>query len=161
VHERIVKAFVTAFRATELTKNQREFHVPATLAIDIVNRVHSARRDGQAIRPANEIRKVVQKVLHKRPFQSWREIEYGFSLIGCKDLGKALRNAHSISPQDLESLKEQLNKVVARRNQIVHEGDLPRHQRGGQVYVQEIRRLWVQESLDFLIELAGRLEAVT
>jgi hypothetical protein len=68
---------------------------------------------------------------------------------------------HSLSPQDLESLKEQLNKVVARRNQIVHEGDLPRHQRGGQVYVQEIRRLWVQESLDFLNDFAGKLEAVT
>lgn len=161
VHERIIKTFVTAFRATELTKNQREFQVPATLAIDIVNRVHGARRDGLAIRPANEIRKAVQQVLHKRPFQSWREIEYGFSLIGCKDLGRALRTAHSLSSQDLESLKEQLNKIVARRNQIVHEGDLPRHQRGGQVYVQEIRRVWVQESLDFLADFAGKLEAVT
>lgn len=161
VHERIVKAFVTAFRATELTKNQREFQVPATLAIDIVNRVHSARRNGQAIRPANEIRKVVQEVLHKRPFQSWREIEYGFSLIGFKDLGKSLKAAHTLSSQDLEALKEQLNRIVARRNQIVHEGDLPRHQRGGQVYVQEIRRLWVQESLDFLSGFANKLEGVT
>lgn len=160
VHERIVKKFVAAFREAELTKNQREFQVPATLAIDIVSRVHGARRNGQTIRPANEIRKAVQQVLHKRPFQSWREIEYGFSLIGCKDLGKALKTAHTLSPQDLELLKEQLNKIVARRNQIVHEGDLPRHQRGGQVYVQEIRRLWVQESLDFLNEFARKLEAV-
>lgn len=161
VHERIVKVFVTAFRATELTKNQREFQVPATLAIDIVNRVHSARRAGQDVRPANEIRKVVQRVLHKRPFQSWREIEYGFSLIGCKDIGKSLRTTHNLSTADLEAIQDQHNKIVARRNQIVHEGDLPRHQRGGQVYVQEIRRRWVQESLDFLDEFARKLEAVT
>jgi hypothetical protein len=161
VHERIVKAFVAAFRATQLTKNQREFQVPATLAIDIVNRVHGARRAGEAIRPANEIRKVVQETLHKRPFQSWREIEYGFSLIGCKDLGKAIRDAHTLSPQDLDAIKEQLNKIVSRRNRIVHEGDLPRHQRGGQVYVQEIRRQWVQDSLDFLSVFANRLEAIT
>lgn len=161
VHERIVKVFVAAFRATELTKNQRDFQVPATLAIDIVNRVHSARRAGQAVRPANEIRKVVQEVLHKRPFQSWREIEYGFSLIGYKDIGKSLKTAHNMSTADLEAIKEQHNKIVARRNQIVHEGDLPRHQRGGQVYVQEIRRLWVQESLDSIDGLARKLEAVT
>jgi hypothetical protein len=161
VHERIVKAFVAAFRATELTKNQREFQVPATLAIDIVNRVHGARRAGDTIRPANEIRKVVQETLHKRPFQSWREIEYGFSIIGCKDLGKAIKGAHALSSEDLDAIKEQLNRIVARRNRIVHEGDLPRHQRGGQVYVQEIRRLWVQESLDFLSGFARRLEAIT
>lgn len=161
VHERIIKAFVTSFRASDLTKNQREFQVPATLAIDIVNRVHSARATGADIRPANEIRKAVQKTLHKRPFQSWREIEYGFSLIGCKDLGRALRSAHAISPADVETMREKLNKVVARRNQIVHEGDLPRHQRGGQVYVQEIRRLWVEESLDFLKAFATKLEAIT
>jgi len=160
VHERIVKAFVNAFRSPELTKNQREFQVPATLAIDIVNRVHSARHASQTIRPANEIRKVVQQTLHKRPFQSWREIEYGFSLIGIKDLGKTLKTTHTLSNDDLEALKNQLNKIVARRNQIVHEGDLPRHQRGGQVYVQEIRRLWVQESLDFLAGFASKLEGV-
>lgn len=161
VHERVVKAFVNAFRSTALTKNQREFQVPATLAIDIVNRVHSARHAAQNIRPANEIRKVVQQTLHKRPFQSWREIEYGFSLIGVKDLGKTLRTTHAMSVDDLDALKNHLNKIVARRNQIVHEGDLPRHQRGGQVYVQDIRRLWVQESLDFLKGFAAKLEAIT
>ncbi|WP_146095668.1 HEPN domain-containing protein [Xanthomonas arboricola] len=160
VHERIVKAFVTAFRSSKLTKNQREFQVPATLAIEIVTRVHSANRTDHSIRPANEIRKVVQKTLHKRPFQSWREIEYGFSLIGVKDLGKTLRTAHSLSIDDLENLKNQLNKIVARRNQIVHEGDLPRHERGGQVYAQDIRRLWVEESLEFIEGFAFRLEAI-
>lgn len=49
VHERVVRSFVTSFRAPELTKNQREFQVPATLAIEIVNRVHSANRLSQTI----------------------------------------------------------------------------------------------------------------
>jgi hypothetical protein len=160
VHERIIKGFVTAFRATDLTKQQREFQVPATLAIEIVTRVHKARKDDTTIRPANEIRKAVQTTLHKRPFQSWREIEYGFCLVGVKDLGKALRDAHNLTAADLEEVKGTLNKIVARRNQIVHEGDLPRHQRGGQVYVQDIRRKWVEDSLAFLADFASKLEAV-
>ncbi len=160
VHERIVKSFVTAFRAPKLTKNQADFQVPASLAIDIVNRVHSANRSSTTIRPANEIRKAVQEVLHKRPFQSWREIEYGFSLIGVKDIGKALRAVHSLSTSDTDLIKDRLNRIVARRNQIVHEGDIPRHQRGGQVYAQGIKPIWVAESLDFLKDFATKLEAV-
>lgn len=160
VHERVIKAFVKAFRSGGLTKQQRDFELPATLAIEIVDKVHAANRDGTKIRPANEIRKVVQETLHKRPFQSWREIEYAFCLIGHKNLGKSLKDAHGINQPELERMQVKLGGIVRRRNQIVHEGDLPRHQRGGSVYVQQIRRRWVEESLDFLARLAASLEAV-
>jgi hypothetical protein len=160
VHERIVKKFVSAFRATTLTKAQKEFEVPATLAIEIVNRVQKARSAGLPIRPANEIRKTVQTVLHKRPFQSWREIDYGFSLIGYKDLGQAIRTANNMTINELDELKAQHGKIITRRNQIVHEGDLQRHQRGGQASVQEIRRGWVQDSLLFLQDFVRKLEAI-
>lgn len=160
VHERVIKGFVTSFRAGTLTKQQRDFDLPATLAIDIVDKVHVANRNGQIIRPANEIRKVVQETLHKRPFQSWREIEYGFCLIGYKNLGKSLKQTHRLDQSQLERIQGQLGKIVNRRNQIVHEGDLPRHQRGGEAYVQDIRRGWVEESLDFLAAFVQKLEAV-
>lgn len=160
VHERVVKKFITAFRDSSLTKNQREFSLNATLAIQIVDKVRVSQRAGDEIRPANEIRKAVQETLHRRPFQSWREIEYGFSLIGCKNLAKELRAAHSLSTNDTDELEIKLNKIVSRRNRIVHEGDLPRHQRGGQAYVQNIRRTWVEESLVFLRDFATRLESI-
>ncbi len=160
VHERVVKGFVTAFRSPELTKQQRDFQVPATLAIDIVNRIHAARRSSKNTRPANEIRKAVQEVLHKRPFQSWREIEYGFCLIGYKNLGKELKTANGITDADMKSIEQSLNKIVSRRNKIVHEGDLARHQRGGNVSPQSIKRKWVSDSLYFFSDFAEKLEAV-
>lgn len=160
VHERIVKKFVTAFRSTNLTKQQRDFQLPATLAIDIVRRVHAARTSDTSIRPANEIRNVVQEVLHRRPFQSWREIEYAFCLIGVKNLGKALREENGLDQAQLKNIQTSLNRIIERRNHIVHEGDLPRHQRGGLATVKEIRRNWVEDSLVFIEDLVGKLEAV-
>ena len=160
VHERIVKGFVTAFRSSNLNKQQRDFVVPATLAMDIVERVHTAAKNNNGIRPANEIRNVVQQALHKRPFQSWSEIEYGFGLLGYTNISKEIKEQTATTDQAMKDLKEKLGKIVARRNQIVHEGDLPRHQRGGQVYAQSITRAWVQESLTVIEGLVVKLDAI-
>ena len=160
VHERIVKGFVTAFRSSTLLKQQREFMVPATLAIDIVNKVSAAARNNDDIRPANEIRNVVQKALHKRPFQSWSEIEYGFNLLGYTNISKEIKEKTNSTDVEISNLKEKLGKIVARRNQIVHEGDLQRHQRGGQVSVQPIMRKWVEESLSDIKTIVTKLDAI-
>ena len=61
---------------------------------------------------------------------------------------------------DISPIKEQLNKIVARRNSIVHEGDIVKHQRGGQLRAKEIGPTFVVESLDFLDDLVRHLEAV-
>jgi hypothetical protein len=118
----------------------------------------AARKAGKATRPANEIRKAVQEALHKRPFQSWREIEYAFSLIGINKLETSLRKAYRI--QSLKPIQAQLNAIATRRNFIVHEGDLVRHQRGGKVRRHPIRPKMVRDSLDFLDALIGNLEKV-
>ena len=160
VHERIIKNFVFAFNNCDHTKQMKEFNIPATLAIDIVNKVHKAKKKGDNIRPANEVRKAVQEILHKRPFQSWREIEYGFSLIGYSSIGKYLKSDAGLSRQDVDNKQKELNRIVARRNHIVHEGDLARHQRGGQIKPQTIRRKWVEESLLFLSNFVADLEKI-
>lgn len=56
--------------------------------------------------------------------------------------------------------RNQLNALVQRRHRIVHEGDLIRHQRGGQTRAQSITRKYVADSLDFLDTLVGHLENV-
>lgn len=160
VHERVIKGFVSAYRAAELTKQQREFQVPVTLSMAVIDRVRAAQRENRAVRPANEVRKAVQETLHKRPFQNWREIEYAFCLLGYKNLARTLRDTHGLSVEECEAIQEQLNKIARRRNHIVHEGDLARHQRGGQVRPRDITPKFVTESLDFIDDLVSKLEAV-
>lgn len=158
VHERVIKGFVAAYRSGNLTKQQKEFQIPATLAISIVEKTRFANRNGDVVRPANEIRKAVQEILHKKPFQSWREVEYAFQLIGVTNLTGRLQTAYAVG--DLSPIKNQLNKIAERRNHIVHEGDLARHQRGGNVKAQQIERRDVELSLDFIDDMVGKLDAI-
>ena len=159
VHERVIKSFVSAYRKSALTKQQKELGIPVTIAMDIIKKVHAANKNGSSVRPANEIRKAIQELLHKRPFQSWREIEYAFQLIGIKNLSGQLQNEFNVG--DMKPIKAQLNKIVERRNHIVHEGDLVRHQRGGQVKTRAIERKYVSDSLSFIEDLVMKLENVS
>jgi hypothetical protein len=58
-------------------------------------------------------------------------------------------------------VQAQLNAIANRRNSIVHEGDLVRHQRGGRVRRLSIDGKFVKESLDFLDTFVGHLERIS
>ena len=121
--------------------------------------LRKASRAGQAIRPANQFRIALQEALHRRTFQNWREVEEAFELIGIGGLGGRLRVAYAVG--DISTIKNQLNNIVQRRHQIVHEGDLIRHQRGGQTRVHSITTKYVHDSLDCLDVLVGHLNTIT
>lgn len=158
VHERVVKGIIPALKKRPLTKQQEEFSLPVSTAIQIAEEAVAARKDGKKIRPANIVRRKVQELLHKRPFQSYREIDYAFCLLGIKDLTGQLQRAYGVG--DLKAIKAQLGKIAMRRNQIVHEGDLVRHERGGQLQWHPISRKYVLDSLDFLDQFVAHLEGV-
>lgn len=158
VHERVVKGIIPALKRRPLTKQQEDFSLPVSTAIRIAEEAVAARKNGKAIRPANIVRKKVQDLLHRRPFQSYREIEYAFQLLGVRNLATQLQTAYAVA--DLKAQKAQLGKIAMRRNQIVHEGDLVRHERGGRVRWHPISRKYVVDSLDFLDEFVKHLEVV-
>lgn len=158
VHERVVKGIIAALKEVKLSKNQEEFKIPAVIAIRISEAVARAGREGKKVRPSNEVRKKIQDVLHQRPFQSWREVEYAFSLIGINGLSGIIQNEYKLD--NIEPVKNQLNKIVARRNLIAHEGDLIRHKRGGNVRPNEIGPKFVRDSFTFLDDLVNKLETV-
>ena len=158
VHERVVKGIISALKVRPLTRQQEELSIPVSTAIQISEESVLAQKNGQKIRPANIVRKKVQELLHKRPFQSFREIEYAFGLLGVKNLAAQLQVAYGVA--DLKEIKARLSNIAMRRNQIVHEGDLVRHERGGQIKWHGITRKYVADSLDFLDQFVTHLERV-
>jgi hypothetical protein len=158
VHERVMKAIIPALKNRSLIKQQEDFSLPASTAIQIAKEVASARRKGKKIRPGNIVRQKIQEVLYKRSFQSFREIEYAFQLIGVKNLSVQLQTAYAVA--DIKPQKAQLGNIVMRRNQIVHEGDLVRHKRGGKIQWHAIPRKYVADSLDFIDQFVQHLEKV-
>lgn len=158
VHERVVKGIIATLKRSHRTKQQEDLAIPASTVIQIIETVARARKKGNAVRPANEVRKKVQELLHLRPFQSWREIDYAFQLLGIKDLASKVQTSMHIG--NISTVKNPLNKIVARRNSIVHEGDIIKHQRGGKLRARGISPAFVVASLDFLDRLVEHLEAV-
>jgi len=158
VHERVVKRIVSALRLRDLSRNQQDLTIPAVASRRMAESAVVAQRTGRSFRPANEVRKTIQEALHKRPFQTWREVDYAFTLIGINDLRNQLQARYRVG--SLQAVQAQLNSIAARRNRIVHEGDLVRHERGGQVRRHPIDPRTVREALDFLDTLVGHLEHV-
>ncbi|WP_155636366.1 hypothetical protein [Burkholderia cepacia] len=159
IHERVIKGIVPALKNRPLLRQQEEFSIPVSTAIQISEEAVKAQRNGTNIRPANIVRKKIQELLHKRPFQSYREIDYAFCLLGIKNLTGQLQALYGVG--DMKPIKDQLAHIAMRRNQIVHEGDLVVHERGGQVKWHAITRKYVVDSLDFLDKFVQHLEGVS
>lgn len=158
VHERVCKGIIASFRNSELLKEQQEFEIPLKLAMEAAEALRRAQREGRQVRPANEFRKAIQELLHKRPFQSWRDIDYAFRLIGINGLAGKIQQSKGLS--DMKTYKAELGRIVDRRHRIVHEGDLPRHQRGGQALKEPISRKFINDSIAFIEGFVSELEKI-
>lgn len=158
VHERVVKGLIPALKKRPLNKQQEELALPVSTTLQLAGEAVAARKKGKNNRPSNIVRKKIQELLYKRPFQSFREIEYAFCLLGIKNLAGQLQAAYRVG--DLKEVREQLSNIAMRRNQIVHEGDLVRHERGGSIKWHPIPRKYVADSLDFIDDFVNHLESV-
>lgn len=158
LHERVVKKIVKSLRSSELRSAQEKLTIPATLAVRMTEDWKKASKAQKLIRPANQLRMSLQEALHLRTFQSWREIEEAFELIGVTGITGTLQAAYGIG--NIKPIKVQLNALVQRRHRIVHEGDLVRHKRAGHSRVNPVKRKYVADSLDFVDSLVGHLDAI-
>jgi hypothetical protein len=159
LHERVVKRIIEALKQSTLRPAQEKLTISATLALRLTEHFRRAAKAGQNVRPANQLRIALQEALHRQTFQSWHELESAFELIGISGVARTLQQSYRIN--DMRIVRNQLNAIAQRRNQVVHEGDLIRHQRGGKCRLHDVSRRFVEESLDFLDDLVGRLELVT
>ncbi len=158
LHERVVKKIVKSLRSSDLRAIQEKLTIPATLAVRMTEDWKKASRSGRPTRPANQLRISLQDALHLRTFQSWREIEEAFELIGITGIAGTLQAAYALA--DIKPIKTQLNTLVQRRHRIVHEGDLVRHKRAGHSRVNPIKRKYVADSLDFMDTFVGHLDGI-
>ncbi len=156
VHERVIKNIIPALKSKDLNKEQKDFNLPVSVFINIAEKI-SKNKTGKNVRLANEIRNEIQDLLHKKPFQSWREIQYAFNLINIS-IDKEVQNIKRI--KDIKLIRDTVNKIARRRNEIVHEGDLVKHERGGKVKMNKIDDTEVEDYLNFIADLVKTLELI-
>ncbi len=162
VHERVVRKIVPALRQSKQTTEQQQLEIPAHIAMEIADAVVQDRRvkSNRKFRPANIVRRRMQEVLHQRPFQSWRQIASAFALIGIGGIDGKIQA--SLREANLGAFKDELNAAIRQRNQIVHEGDLVRHERTGNACVRKhrIQPHAVRSGMDTIRKLVEELEKI-
>jgi len=166
LHERVIKGIVKAFsRPSGLSTYQSDFSVPAKLAFAVARKAaQNAKIDPKAVgkerpvRAANLVRNEIAKLLHKRSFQSWKEIGSAFQLIGINNFEQQVKV--SLGEALFGPMKDAISKATRIRNLIVHEGHVARHLRGGQVRHGEITAVFVSDSIAAIKTLVAELEKV-
>ncbi len=125
--------------------------------------IHAARKAilharTPGTRPMNLIRDALQEVLHREEtFQRPDDIARGMRIIGVDDLWRRCAERMGCTPGDIT---KRLNKIVGRRNRIVHEGDILRRKRGGRIAYHPIRASEVADDIRWLGALVETIENV-
>lgn len=160
VHERVVRGIIPALRRRDLLGPQKRLAMPAVFTLQICDIVQRAHRRNETVRPANEVRKRIQELLHTKPFQSWEQIRDAFQLLGVMRFPSQVKQAFPGQRLAADEIRKRLNDIVHRRNRIVHEGDLFRRARGGAGSQRHISKGYVAESLDFLDDFVESLDSI-
>ena len=114
---------------------------------DLVDLSEAMVKNRSKIRPKVRARGVLERVIQRLTFQSSRGVEDAMLMLGKR---KAF-NKISIEispPQAATDIRARLNRIVHRRNQAVHEGDLQRQSRPQQIRREPTNHAAIQADLD-------------
>ena len=104
-------------------------------------------------------RNVLERVILKQTFQSPRGVEGAMTLLGKRN-GFAKIATEIVPPQGAQDIKDRLDVIARRRNQIVHEGDLQRQSRPQNIKRVPIDSTQVDDELAWLRTLVVAIDAV-
>lgn len=145
---------------TALPRGLASLDIPFGEIVAMAANTVDARRRGVHSRPAVKARNALQDRLLRMTFQSAREWERGFELLG---VSKALSTiGAAMTPVESRSdIVQRLNALSHRRNQISHEGDLTRQLRPQAVRRNTISRQDVAADLGWIRSFLTSAESVT
>lgn len=126
---------------------------------ELVSLSNAMVKDRDKIRPGVRTRRVLERVILTRTFQSPKNVEEGMLLLGVRNSFQKISREFS-PPQRPDDLKGKLSKIVFRRNQVVHEGDLQRQSRPQKVKREPVDTDTFIEDLAFLRDLITAIDAV-
>ena len=118
---------VTAFDGeTQIPKALSKYKVEFQDISSLADSVLEQRRLGKDSRPWVQVKNSMQKQILKDTFQSFEQVSSAFALAGIDRPWRDIADEMGISSEDI---KVRLNRLVLRRNKIVHEGDIMRSSR--------------------------------
>ncbi|MGJ8585173.1 MAG: HEPN domain-containing protein [Marinosulfonomonas sp.] len=100
-------------------------------------------------RPGSQLKSALQQKLHQSTFQSSADVDLCIALMGIKKFWPRVCEKSDFEIGSVE-LKKQLNKIVMRRNYIVHEADIERKISSKAVNFRKITLKETKEAISFV-----------
>lgn len=126
---------------------------------DLIALSDAVLADRNTIRPRVRARKVLERVTLTMSFQSSRGVETAMLMLGVRKAFNKISAEIKPSQTPSETMKR-LNRIVHRRNQIVHEGDLQRQSRPQKVKREKIVAHDIKTDLDWIRSLVVAVDSV-
>jgi len=162
-HDLIVSNVVRELSRSERKMNRelKQLYIPVVIARKAVK--HAGVRKGKGgkirTRPMNIIRDAVQEVLHREEtFQRPDDVMRALRMIGIEKLWDRCAERMTVKSK---TIPQRLNRIVDRRNRIVHEGDVVRLRRGRKLTLHPVNRKQTIEDIKWVSELVSSIDAVT
>jgi hypothetical protein len=119
----------------------------------------AARATPHNSRPKVEVKRLLRDRLLRETFQSFDAVSRALRMAGRKKEWDAI-GSHMSPEQTPGEIKERLNEIVKRRNQIVHEGDYVRLDRPQNSRRNEMTLSQARSDIDFVEQIIDAIHEV-
>jgi len=157
MHWAVLRQLSAVKRQGELPRVLGQLPVPFAELVSLAEAAVAGRNKGVNSRPWVQAKNAAQKCLLRMTFESSQEVGDAMAMVGVKDGWRSVAPAMGLGT---EQVKDRLDRIVGRRNRIVHEGDLARQSRPRRVKLNPIARPELEDDLRFLKRLVEALHGV-
>lgn len=157
MHVLILRRIATVRRSADLPKALALLELPFSEIARLADASIEAQRENRASRPWVQVKASLQKRLLKETYQSFDQVGKALAIAGVdRPWSKIVVKLGETRDEN----KEWLNKLVKRRNQIVHEGDLERASRPRKLRFNKIDQAEAKQEIEWVNSLINAIDKV-
>ena len=141
----------------DLPKSLAQVEIPFSALVTLADSAISAQQNDTTIRPWVQLKNTLQSQLLDKTFQSYDQVAGAFALAGIEKPWAKVAKELGVQASDI---KQRLDKLVHRRNQIAHEGDIMRMSRPRNMRFNPVDDALVTKDVDWVENLLNAMQAV-
>lgn len=144
-------------REGDLPKVLAKLEIPFSDFASLADAAIRARQEDRNLRPWVQVKNAVQRRLLKETFQSYEQVGQALAIAGIE---KGWSRTADVLGTKADDIKTRLNRLVHRRNQIVHEGDIMRASRPQSLQYNDAEHDEISADVDWIEQLVAAIEQV-
>lgn len=141
----------------EIPNLLKKYHISFSDLARLADSTIAQRKKGKDFRPWVLVKNSLQKQILTDTFQSFDQVSSAFAMAGINKPWKSIAAELGTTP---EEIKRRLTRIVHRRNQVVHEGDIKRSTRPRKLQYNSVDQKEIKDDVNWIDSLIKGVEKV-